>query len=183
MAVLLTRPQADSQRIADKLADRGIASLIWPLTRVRRLAESTTIAEGTDALLFTSANAVRAFAELSGLRDIPAFCVGKRTTQVAQDLGFTKVTNADGDAAALLEIAVASPYRQFHYPRGRETAWELAKDIRAQGKQITEETLYGSDPAGPRRHRRQSPVVGAVQGRSLSTGGCHTSASFSIPLS
>ena len=149
MAILLTRPQADSERIAEDLRSRGIDSLIWPLSRIVRLADRTDITDSTDALIFTSANAVRAFADLSDLRDIPALCVGGRTARVAHDCGFANITDADGDAGTLLEIAAASAHRRFHYPRGRETVRYLATELRAHGKGVTEQVLYGSDPAGP----------------------------------
>jgi len=72
--ILITRPEEDAKPLADALAERGIASVIEPLLAIRTLPETAApLAEdlaGVQAILFTSANGVRAFAELSHRRDI-----------------------------------------------------------------------------------------------------------------
>jgi uroporphyrinogen-III synthase len=58
---------------------------------------------GVAALAFTSANGVRAFADLSGERSIRVFAVGAATAQAARAAGFKLVLSADGDVDALAE--------------------------------------------------------------------------------
>ena len=149
MTVLLTRPRPDSERIAAKLEALGIETLIWPLSKIVGLSDKVDLPGDVEGVLFTSANAVRAFAEICPRRDLPAFCVGGRTAQTAQDAGFTDLCNANGHAADLRDLVAGSHIRHLFYPRGRETAVDLAADLRALGKMVSEAMLYGSDPAGP----------------------------------
>ena len=149
MVVLLTRPQADSARIAEALNADGIETMIWPLSRIVPLANAVSIPDGTEAVIFTSANAVRTFSTLSAERNLPAICVGVRTAQVARDAGFADTRICGGDARSLADTVANSPMQHFFYPRGRETATDLAEDLRCNGKIVVETILYGSDPSGP----------------------------------
>jgi uroporphyrinogen-III synthase len=59
-----------------------------------------------DNLIFTSANAVKAIAEISEVQDIrrnPCFCVGEKTAGLLDEVGFTVVEIAD-NASQLAEI-------------------------------------------------------------------------------
>ena len=144
MNVLLTRPAAENARIASMLEPLGARCLAWPLTRVVPLLERLEVPRGTEAILFTSANAVRAFAAASPVRNLPALCVGDRTAACARAEGFGEVQNAGGDAADLALLAGASGYRRFFHPRGRE-AGELA----FEGARIDALAVYAAEPAGP----------------------------------
>ena len=105
MSVLLTRPERDSREIAAELAAHGVASVIWPLTRIERVARRVSLPDEAEALLFTSGNGVRAFAEACARRDLPALCVGARTAALAREAGFVDVRSAEGDATALTRLA------------------------------------------------------------------------------
>jgi uroporphyrinogen-III synthase len=125
--VLLTRPAEENARIAAALEPLGARCLLWPLTRIVPLVRRLAVPEGTEAVLFTSANAVRVFAAASAVRDLPALCVGGRTADCARAAGFARVRSADGDATELARLARESGHRRFFHPRGRE-AGALALD-------------------------------------------------------
>lgn len=146
MPVLLTRPRQDSARFADLLALRGIASLSWPLTEFVSLADKADVPAGTEALIFTSGEAVRVFARLSQIRSLPVLCVADRTASLALDAGFAEVHSAGGTVQALSQLAGSLPWLRFHYLRGRETTTDLKTLL---GTAVTEQVLYGADPAGP----------------------------------
>ncbi len=148
MNVLLTRPALENERIASQFENRGVQTLVWPLTKIVALARTCPIPRGVRALLATSANGIRCFARLSINRELPVFAVGDRTASVARVLGFTEVQSAGGDATALAEMVSDLPYKTFLHPRGRETAVDL-NAILGPGKQIIDTVLYGMDPAGP----------------------------------
>ncbi|MCL2430755.1 MAG: uroporphyrinogen-III synthase, partial [Alphaproteobacteria bacterium] len=62
------------------------------------------------AVLFTSANAVRAVSNhrrFKAVAGLPACTVGKRTMAAAIAAGFAPVTSADGDVNALAELMVS----------------------------------------------------------------------------
>ena len=147
--MLLTRPEAKSREFARALTDMGIASLTWPLTRIVPATDAVEIPEGTRGLLFTSANAVAAFAALSPNRDLPAFCVGPNTGAAARAAGLADCRVGDGDAEALAQMARTSGIRAFLHPRGAETAGNLAGWLTADGIAVSEVVLYRAEETGP----------------------------------
>lgn len=82
----------------------GHEAVVEPLLGIERLSPALP---AFDALAFTSANGVRAFAALSDRRDVPAWCVGARTAEAARAVGFASVRSADGDVEALAEAMIA----------------------------------------------------------------------------
>ena len=144
MNVLLTRPAEENARIRAMLAPLGVRCLAWPLTRIVPLTERLEVPEGTEAILFTSANAVRAFAAASPVRGLPVLAVGDRTAAVARAEGFAQVASAGGDAADLARLARASGHRRFLHPRGRE-----AGALAVEGARVEAPAVYAAEPAGP----------------------------------
>jgi uroporphyrinogen-III synthase len=142
--VLLTRPAEENARIADMLEARGARCLAWPLTRIVPLVGRLEVPAGTEAILFSSANAVRAFAAVCPVRDLPALCVGDRTADCARGAGFALVESAGGDAADLARLARASGHRRFFHPRGREVARLPLEDVTVEAVPV-----YAAEPAGP----------------------------------
>ncbi len=106
MRVLLTRPLADSERFAARLRRDGVETIIAPLLRVKSLPGARPDLDGVQALLFTSANGVRAYAEFSDCRDVRVLAVGPSTAGQAREEGFGDVLVAGGDAGHLTELAV-----------------------------------------------------------------------------
>ncbi len=78
MRVLVTRPEEDASALAAALAARGFDALVEPMLSVAPAPGVTPPLDldGVQALLFTSANGVRALARLTERRDLPAFTVG-----------------------------------------------------------------------------------------------------------
>jgi len=162
MQVLLTRPVEDSRALAETLEARGeaedIAPLIWPLTRIVPTVTALKLPFTTGALLFTSANGVRAFAALVDRRDLPALCVGKATARAARKAGFRDCIPAGGDARTLAELARQSGIREFFHPRGRDTAGDLKGWLAETGQRVTEAVLYQAEETGP----PPAPVAAAL---------------------
>jgi uroporphyrinogen-III synthase len=148
MQVLLTRPLEDSHALADILKATGMEPIVWPLTRIVPTATSLQIPAATEAILFTSANAVRAFAKLAGRRDLPALCVGEATARSACATGFRDCVAANGNSRSLADLARKSGLREFFHPRGRDTASDLKGCLAQTGHNVTEAVLYRADEAG-----------------------------------
>jgi uroporphyrinogen-III synthase len=107
MRVLITRPEREAASIAQALAARGHQAVLAPLFRLQILhppADFAATLAAAQAILITSANGARALAEATELRSKPVFAVGDTTATTAEGLGFTPVTSAAGDAAALSEL-------------------------------------------------------------------------------
>lgn len=147
--MLLTRPLEDSRRTAAILAEDGIAAEIWPLTAIRPAAFALRLPPTVDGLVFTSAHGARAFAALSDRRDLPAFCVGPRTAEVARRLGFAGAVAAGGDAARLAAFLPGTGLRHLFHPHGREAAADLAALLAPSGIRVSGAVLYAAEETGP----------------------------------
>jgi uroporphyrinogen-III synthase len=106
MHALITRPLEDAKPLAELLAGRGVACTVEPLLEIAPDPAATIDLDGVQAVLFTSANGVRAFAAKSSRRDLPVLTVGDGSATVARDAGFSDVTAARGDVDALAALVI-----------------------------------------------------------------------------
>src|SRR5690606_27102392 len=94
--ILITRPEAEAASLVARLRERGMEADAAPmLAIVPQLPDAKdlqTALAGVTALLFTSANGVRAFAAASSRRDFTVYAVGEASAQAAMEAGFTDVT-------------------------------------------------------------------------------------------
>jgi uroporphyrinogen-III synthase len=145
MRILITRPIEDARPLADALEERGIAVLIEPLLEIRHLDDAEIDLTDVQALLFTSANGVRAFAALSPRRDLKVFTVGDGSADAARQAGFATVESAKGDIEALAALVVdrlkAEDGTLFH-AAGTVTAGDLKTRLEGLGYQVRRAQLY-----------------------------------------
>src|ERR1700686_4211230 len=87
LRALVTRPRAEAESLAEALAARGIDAIIEPLLEIHYRSEPPPDLAGVQAVLCTSANAVRALARLTGERAVPLFAVGEASAARARDAG------------------------------------------------------------------------------------------------
>jgi uroporphyrinogen-III synthase len=83
-----------------------------PLLRIEPVADAELGTGPWAAVIFTSANAVRAVAvhrRFSELADLPVYTVGRRTQAAAAAAGFTSIMSADGDVNALIQLIASKP--------------------------------------------------------------------------
>ncbi|HYD29857.1 MAG TPA: uroporphyrinogen-III synthase [Azospirillaceae bacterium] len=143
--VLLTRPQDDSESLAATLAARGWEALIEPMLDIVWLDGPIPDSAASQALLFTSANGVRAFARRSAARDMPVLTVGRASADAARACGFIDVTSADGDADALARLVCerCDPARgPLLHVAGTVTAGDLSGLLTARGFTVERAVLY-----------------------------------------
>lgn len=150
LRALVTRPEEDAAPLAAALAERGIQVTAEPLLSIRPVADAVIDLSGVQALLFTSANGVRAFAGLSTVRDLPVFAVGDATAATARDHGFAQVESASGDVTALARLAASrldpAAGALFH-AAGSAVAGDLAGLLEQAGFTLRREMLYEAKPA------------------------------------
>jgi uroporphyrinogen-III synthase len=145
MRALITRPAEDAERIAAPLRARGVEVVLEPLLVILPAAGPAPTLDGVQALLFTSANGVRAFAAASSNRVLPAFAVGDATAKVAREAGFATIHSANGDVVALATLArerLSPKGGALVHVTGTATAGDLAGELEAQGFQVRLECLY-----------------------------------------
>jgi uroporphyrinogen-III synthase len=166
MAVLVTRPFPDNERTADALRMRGFAAMLAPMLRFEPVALPADLGDDFGALIVTSGNALRAVvpqlqatqqegarSKGSALLQLPLFAVGEQSAAAARAAGFTKVISADGDAADLRDLIVASAKRRAFrksatllYLAGSDISRDLASELSGRGFHVLTQTVYRMAP-------------------------------------
>ena len=150
MRVLITRPLEESESLASALQARGIDCVVEPLLEIKPIETPAPSLEGIQALLFTSANGVRAFAALETRRDLPVYAIGERTAQVAREVGFATVASANGavgELASLVRASLDSKEGALLHGAGAEVKGDLAALLAPDGFDVRRTVLYEAVPA------------------------------------
>lgn len=149
--LLLTRPAAQAERFAAKIAAR-LPGQFHPI-QTPLMAPSFFSPNLPDLpwslVIFTSETGVEATSRLvqSGLI-LPsrAWCVGDRTADVARSAGFDAFS-AQGDAEALIALILASDEQgPFLHLRGRDVRGDIAPRLAAHGRSAHAAIVYAQDP-------------------------------------
>ncbi len=112
-ALAVLRPEPGNAATAARIAALGLVAIRLPLFAVRALDWKAPDPAAYDALLLTSANAVRHGGDaLVTLWPLPVFAVGEATAAAARARGFTVAATGDGGAEAI--VARAAGRRLLH---------------------------------------------------------------------
>jgi len=137
MRLVVTRPQADSERSATALRARGHQVLVAPLMRVEPVMADC--AGGWGAIIVTSANAPGALAAdpaRAALLKLPVFAVGRRSADAARQAGFSDVSAAGGDVRDLVRLIAerrADASGPLLYLAGEDRAADLIGELSVHG--------------------------------------------------
>jgi uroporphyrinogen-III synthase len=156
MAVLVTRPHPDDETTAASLRARGFEVLKAPMLRFEPVAFSDDEDAHYGAVIVTSANALRGIAPHlanSRLLKLPLFAVGEHTASAARNAGFTTVIAADGGAASLRDLVLASVKAKqlkkaspLLYLAGADLARDLPGELGERGFTVVTHTTYRMSP-------------------------------------
>src|SRR5664279_2985593 len=156
MSVLVTRPHPDDEATAAGLRAKGFEVLLAPMLRFEPVAFHDDEDVRYDAVIVTSANALRGIApHLSGSRllKLPLFAVGEHTASAARGIGFEKIIPANGDATALRDLVLASVKAKelkksstLLYLAGADLARDLAGELGERGFSVVTHTTYRMVP-------------------------------------
>lgn len=106
--LVILRPEPGASATAARAAAMGLDPCVCPLFEIERLKWDVPSPSAFDALLLTSANAVRSAGEgLSALMRLPAIAVGQATAAAVRDAGFADVDTGAGSVQDALELAYA----------------------------------------------------------------------------
>ena len=119
----------------------GLEPVVLPFTQVEALPQAPL--EGPfDAIVVTSANALRHFSQIRRFVGLPLLAVGDATAQAARDLGFEDVRSAGADVRALsamLESDIRRDARLLYLcGQTRTPALEEWANTRRQSMQLLE---------------------------------------------
>lgn len=102
--IWVLRPQPGNAATCARLTAMGRLAVPLPLFAVEQVAWDAPDAADHDALLLTSANAVRFGGDgLLALASLPVYAVGESTARAARDAGLTITATGNGGVAAMAE--------------------------------------------------------------------------------
>ncbi|WP_395022087.1 uroporphyrinogen-III synthase [Dongia sp.] len=166
MHALITRPLEDAKPLAELLAGRGVECTVEPLLEIAPLADAAIDLDGVQALLFTSANGVRAFAAKSSRRDLKVLTVGDGSATTAREVGFSDVTAAGGDVEALAALVIAKldpKAGPLFHGAASVLAGDLQGKLEAAGFTLRRVVLYEAKTATTLTHEtRMNLALGGV---------------------
>jgi uroporphyrinogen-III synthase len=157
-AIAVLRPEPGNRATAAAIEARGRTAIRMPLFDVRPLVWEVPDAAAFDALILTSANALRhGGAGLAALHRLPVYAVGKATAEAALCSGFEVRLVGEGDAASLIASAKAAGVRQALHLAGRE------RTINAGGIVASVIATYASERRTPHDVRRLAGGIALIQ--------------------
>ncbi len=100
--LILLRPKEGAEQSAIIAREKGFDPIIAPATEIMSLPWRNPPAQDFDAIMITSANALRYGGEAIGqYKHLPLFAVGRATAKLARDMGFTIAAMGKGGAKTL----------------------------------------------------------------------------------
>jgi uroporphyrinogen-III synthase len=136
----ILRPEPGNSATAERIETLGYRAIRLPLFAVRGLAWTPPDPAEHDALLLTSANAVRFGGPgLAEFLHLPVLAVGDKTAETAILAGFDVMAAGNADAAAMLALATARNLSRVLHLGGRDRA------IEAQGPVTHAIAVYASE--------------------------------------
>lgn len=104
--LLILRPEPGARQTAARANEQGWETIVAPIFDIAPQPWDAPDAAGYDALIVTSANAVRQGGDAIGrYAHLPVYAVGGATAAALRAIGFTDIRAGKGDAAALLQLA------------------------------------------------------------------------------
>ena len=173
--IWVTRTQPQAEATAKRVRDLGHYPVVAPALEIQPIVDALIDLNDIDALAFTSANGVVAFAALSDVRALPVFTVGDATAAAASAAGFTDVRSAKGDVHALADLVVQAPNpNRVLHPGALEPAADLPALLAERGVEArhvaiyrTVETALAAPPADIDTVLIHSPRAGRAAARLL----------------
>lgn len=151
MAIFVTRPFPDNEKTAEALRAKGYEVLIAPTLRFETLPFHYDPEVTYDAVIVTSANALRSVEGdpgLTRLQELKLFSVGDASAEVARRAGFKNVISATGDGAALRELVTKKLKKggTLCYLAGADLGRDLTAELGDRGYTVITHTTYRMMP-------------------------------------
>lgn len=165
MRFLVTRPERPGIRTAERLAEAGHSALRDPLVTLRFFPPDRLIEDMPDALIVTSASAVRGLKDhpdLPKIVGLPVWTVGGRTTEALREAGFTNFATETPDAARLASALKNMPETPQHFVHiaGMDRAADFTGLMTDAGHRLDIVEIYSADPAQALSEEAQEALQG-----------------------
>jgi len=143
--LLIVRPEPGASMTAGRARARGWKPLVAPLFEVVALAWDAPDPARFDAVLLTSANALRhGGVGLITFTRLPAYAVGSATADAAREAGFDEVIEGGGDVEASVALLRAEARHAIVHLAGRD-----ARGFDEQGLDVTWVAVYAAQEVAP----------------------------------
>jgi uroporphyrinogen-III synthase len=148
MRLLITRPEEDGSRLAERLAMLGHEPVLLPLIEIAYLDVPALALGGVQALIATSRNALRALTRneaFGAATALPIYCVGEGTAALAGELGFSDIHTGEGfgrDLVPLIARTARPDSGTLLHITGEHIAFDLAAVLSALRFDIRRTILY-----------------------------------------
>jgi uroporphyrinogen-III synthase len=154
MRLIVTRPEPDATRTGRALMALGHVAILSPMIEVVADGGVRLPDRAFQAVLATSANAVRGLAahpHKGPLSRLPFLAVGDHTALQAKRAGFPEARSAGGaidDLVALAAAALRPEQGPLLYAAGDVQAGDLAGRLQAHGFELETAVVYRTVPRG-----------------------------------
>ena len=149
MNILITRPLIDSEDLMGKLFSLGHKIIHIPTLKISAVKTEPVDINQYDALIFTSANAIRNLKVLSEEKSKLCFCVGSITEKIARQSGYHNTLSAGGTVNALKNLIINSNQinekSKIAYFCGDNVAYDLDLELKKEGLKINKIINYKSE--------------------------------------
>ena len=152
MRLAVTRPHEDAQRLTQGLVAQGHEVIAAPLMTIQFLNPPELPQRKWQALLITSANALKALENHSGLgalKSITCCCVGPASARLADEMGFSDIRVAGGgllELEALVRRELRPESGPLLYLSGEQISGDMAGDLAVSGFETVRAVLYRAAP-------------------------------------
>ena len=149
MNILITRPLIDSEDLMGKLFSLGHKIIHIPTLKISPILSEPVDLNKFDAVIFTSANAIRNLKVINKEKNKLCFCVGSITEKIARQSGYINTLSAGGTVNALKNLIINSnkinEKSKIAYFCGDNVAYDLDLELKKEGLKINKIINYKSE--------------------------------------
>ena len=146
--VWITRTAPAAFESAAVWAKAGYAAAVAPVLEISKPDIMPAPPARSGVIIFTSGNAINAFAQHSPARHWPVVTVGQQTKRIALDLGFKTVSAAKGSSESVTDHILEHYDRSqpIYHCAGNHVRGTITEDLKAAGYHAQRDLYYASAP-------------------------------------
>ncbi len=166
MKLIITRPQKDAEVLSSRLEERGHSCVCVPLIEIVPRGNVEIPQQQWQAIIFTSANAIRSLDHVEQFTGHTAFVVGPQSATAAKQRGFDRIVTCGGDMTNLvahIRRSLEPAKGPLLYISGSVTSGDLASELGSDGYTVTRVIAYDAIPTTPSElHKHVSGADGVL---------------------
>ena len=145
--LLVTRPEPAASETAAALRALGYQVLVSPALVATAIKPHDLVLPKPTVLIVTSPQAARFLKTWHTLHTYKVLAVGTQTAKLLKAAGFTRVTDAGGDAAAIVRLTAQQKSQAYCLLGAPSTGRSLAIALQGQGHTVKRISVYRVEPA------------------------------------